>query len=81
LVDSGADLDAKDNDGQTPLHEAARRNQFDVTEVSKRALNLVRTLSLVSCQQRSIEEKERRRWRHSVRCDLRIYDMHSPRSC
>jgi len=42
LVDHGADVNAKNEAGQTPLHQAARANKFDVAKVSNVMLNLVR---------------------------------------
>ena len=41
LVDGGADVDARDNDGETPLHTAYRNKRFDVAHrlVRRRANN------------------------------------------
>jgi len=50
LVDARADVRAKDNDGDDPIHEAARRGQKDVVEYlasqgveSSQALELLKT--------------------------------------
>ena len=38
LIDAGADIDATDDIGETPLHEASEYGHLDVAEVRRRTL-------------------------------------------